>query len=90
MFAFQADLVPMSLPFNLSALLFLCVTTSRSLARPQVISFPEKHRLEYKQRKLQQVSISFSFCYLPYHKDVLKLPESMGGSPCDVSDNLVT
>ncbi|KAJ9596651.1 hypothetical protein L9F63_012348, partial [Diploptera punctata] len=54
----QGKLVPMSLPFNLSALLFLCVTTSRGLARPQVVSFPEKHRLEHKPSQEREASAS--------------------------------
>ncbi|XP_069674816.1 uncharacterized protein [Periplaneta americana] len=45
----RGGLVPLSLPFNLSALLFLCATSSGFLVRPKSISFPEKHRQEYQQ-----------------------------------------
>lgn len=50
----QANLSPMSLPFNISTLLFLCVSSSGAIVRPDVISFPEKHRQEYKHVQLQR------------------------------------
>ncbi|PSN49634.1 hypothetical protein C0J52_12848 [Blattella germanica] len=44
----RADLLVMTMPFNISALLFLCVT-SRNLVRPRAISFPENQLREYRK-----------------------------------------
>jgi hypothetical protein len=53
---FQAKLFPLSLPFNLSTLLFLCVTSS-AIVRPREIRFPEKHLRDYKQLLLQRTQV---------------------------------
>ncbi|XP_021921407.1 urea transporter 2-like isoform X2 [Zootermopsis nevadensis] len=50
----EAGLSPMSLPFNLGALLFLCVSSSGYLVRPNAVTFPEKHRQEYRSLHLQE------------------------------------